>query len=1637
MPRLAEREVPPSLLNERLGALRRRMWFVTSFRGTALLVSVAILIAVAGGCADWRWQLPGLARALILVGGLSAAGYLAIGHLLRPLAVKTDNLSLALRIEERYGGLNDALASAVQFLEDEDNEELGSPALRRVAVQKALKQAQRLNFHGIVDDAGLRLAGIALVLTVGIATALLVSYPAPSRTALLRLATPFGTTEWPRQTQIALAAFRERVGRNEPFEMHGVVRGVIPEQATVTFRFEDGSHLEQACPLAQKPDAPAEFNARLDPGRVQRTFQFQIRANDASTEWLAVEVLPPPTLVPLDGRPTPHVGLQFPAYTDLPPQLLADGDGNVEAVAGTVVTFRALADRPLAKAWIEYEIDPKFAEVAGFLAPLGGAHLVGVLTATMGGAETWALLPARLDVERRRLEFQFLPRVSGLYVLHLEDEAGLRSTRLFELHVRPDRAPGVQLDRPSPKSDILDMLPTADFPLHVTAEDVQYAVRSVYLEYRIRCAAANPAATSAVQRLPLYDFHALQQALAVASVVGPFPLPRSLQTKAPLVHLERRLSLNRFRSPAAKAPELKEGDVVVLQACAEDFDDFSLNKQPGRSHEVEIHIISRNALDLLLNQEQAKLQQELVKAREQQREASKKVADAAAKQKRTGQLTPEDLNDLLQAEQTQQQLRDRIGPKKDEGLRGDAKRILETLKNNHLPRSASQDRVEAVQAELDRLAREELEQIESRLTAARKLNEKTDAEKRQHEAETKERLASEDDRQANEAEQQAKEGSDTEKEKAKEAAERLREQAKELCKEAEALKKDSAAQQKNESGATPKSDKATADMLQQARQHQDEVEKTLDDLLSRLEPWSSTREIKGEAKALLQEQRKLNEEVAGLQKNLGTNREQLTPAQQAELDKAAAEQQKLQERTAQLLDKMDRVAQEREQKDPETAKELKKAHDKGQQSNVTGNMQSAQKEIEQNELGKASQSQRQAAEKLNDLVKELEDRREAELDRLAKKLKEAEQKLDDLFINQEDLQKKVQAASQIEDPKKREEELKRLAREQRQLQEEAQEMAKQLSRLRAERASQSLSQAGAQMEQAARQLEQGQKPDEAQEEALDRLDEAAREVEQSRKRAEEELQREQLARIADAVKQLRERETALIAEAERIEKQVLQNNGWPRGLLASLGDLARNQKGLASETRQVADDKLSAATVAARILNKSAEAMDRAGQLLEERRQPENRSQNADGDAEIGRAQREALRRIDQLLEAIKPENAGRGPGGGSGGTQPGGGEGEGGGGGGGAGDGIPFTAQLKLLRSLQGDVNQRTEEFHKAHPDPTKYTDPEKASLQSLRKEQQEIGEMFDELTQPALPQSRAPQESHNGHAFGSYIGIGAAVFRADEPDKPEPPVRLQKKKKSPTDEPPKPAAAEEKKDDAPKAADAPRTPATPPKEGDVKEPPEPDEPPMDEKEILERLNRNLRNAEDRLANQDPGDGTQQVQRDILKDIDALLEAQNNQQQQQSNQDQQNDPSANPSSSQNQQQKQQQSRQSSQQSGQPQQQMGRPPGQQMTGRERRELRRQMARAQGRNPGRRQPQPSPQDRMTEKEAGDQPGAGDNKKKEEGNRIADVYKDVWGHLPEALRGEMNAYSREQFMAKYGDLIRQYYATLSEKGRKKSD
>ena len=120
------------------------------------------------------------------------------------------------------------------------------------------------------------------------------------------------------------------------------------------------------------------------------------------------------------------------------------------------------------------------------------------------------------------------------------------------------------------------------------------------------------------------------------------------------------------------------------------------------------------------------------------------------------------------------------------------------------------------------------------------------------------------------------------------------------------------------------------------------------------------------------------------------------------------------------------------------------------------------------------------------------------------------------------------------------------------------------------------------------------------------------------------------------------------------------------------------------------------------------------------------------------RLQIEALRRLDQLLAALKesqerPKPLSRGSGEGDSEPPSRGSAGD---------DSLPPPAQLKLLRMLQQEVNARTEAFHKKHPAGGEWGPKERVELQEISREQKEVADLLAQLTQTA---GDVPEEAAN----------------------------------------------------------------------------------------------------------------------------------------------------------------------------------------------------------------------------------------------------------------------------------------------------
>src|SRR5437763_1084765 len=106
---------PMNSIKSRLASLRRRLWLATFWRGLCGVVALLAGGALIVGLVDYGVRLPALVRALALALLVSGSILVLLRFLVQPLMASRDDLSLALRVEDAYPELTDALASSVQF----------------------------------------------------------------------------------------------------------------------------------------------------------------------------------------------------------------------------------------------------------------------------------------------------------------------------------------------------------------------------------------------------------------------------------------------------------------------------------------------------------------------------------------------------------------------------------------------------------------------------------------------------------------------------------------------------------------------------------------------------------------------------------------------------------------------------------------------------------------------------------------------------------------------------------------------------------------------------------------------------------------------------------------------------------------------------------------------------------------------------------------------------------------------------------------------------------------------------------------------------------------------------------------------------------------------------------------------------------------------------------------------------------------------------------------------------------------------------------------------------------------------------------------------------------------------------------
>lgn len=524
-------------------------------------------------------------------------------------------------------------------------------------------------------------------------------------------------------------------------------------------------------------------------------------------------------------------------------------------------------------------------------------------------------------------------------------------------------------------------------------------------------------------------------------------------------------------------------------------------------------------------------------------------------------------------------------------------------------------------------------------------------------------------------------------------------------------------------------DPAVADSLAASGRHQDQVIASLERTLDQLGQWDRYRRFHSQISQLLREQEGLRENTKELgARTLTKALRDLLPQESADLKILARRQFDLARDLDGIQQAMHRAAAQLRESNPLFAETVSDALHRAQELAISGQMRSAASGIGENQMGQAVGRQEQIVDDLREILDVLANRRENELERLVKQLRDAEAALAEMAEKQEGLKKQIEEAEGLSNQEERRRQLERLGRQQQELQEDADRMARRLERLMAESAGQKVAEAAGKMGEASQSAQQGNCRGASQQagEAKKDLDEARRRVHQRRMEAEVQLALEQLARLEQTLQGMHRHQEVVIEETLRLDQLARDQGALSRAQAASLVQLARDQNLLRSDTVALTE-KLAGADVFNLALSGAAREMGRAAALLD-------RHQTG---APTQQAEQNALRRLGQLLEALKPEepeepdddeNAGAGQGGQQGSQPP-------------PGSGVQTLVELKLLKLLQQEINQRTQALEQTFGQAESLPDENRREYVQLSEEQGRLAELLLDLIQPQANPEDVPE--------------------------------------------------------------------------------------------------------------------------------------------------------------------------------------------------------------------------------------------------------------------------------------------------------
>ena len=336
-----------STLEPSLRAVWNRTQRKRFFAGLLALCRWGIPLFLVGMTLDWLAYLPSSGRLVVLLVIVSFSLVQAWRQGWRYLRAY-ESTRTALEIEDRLGGLESLLVTAVQFEKDKP-ESGGSESLRQLTLQNAEVEAGKLEVAKIVDFNALRRPAFLVSAFVAVMLIFALNNGPFLVAGLKRIFTPWAEVAYPTDTQIDLGPEALVFKEGDAAEIVIGVSGVVPKHADLFLRTGEASERELEIEIING-------RCRYAIASASRGFSYRVKAGDARSDWRQVRVISPPKIEKA------QVDLVYPSYLERPAE-------SVEALTLTVpedttIRWQLSLDRPIRDAFVNRDgEEPKRLEV--------------------------------------------------------------------------------------------------------------------------------------------------------------------------------------------------------------------------------------------------------------------------------------------------------------------------------------------------------------------------------------------------------------------------------------------------------------------------------------------------------------------------------------------------------------------------------------------------------------------------------------------------------------------------------------------------------------------------------------------------------------------------------------------------------------------------------------------------------------------------------------------------------------------------------------------------------------------------------------------------------------------------------------------------------------------------------------------------------------------------------------------------------------------------------------------------------------------------------------------------------------------------------------------------------------------------